>query len=148
MISQATPAHAAALAAIHASAFPPREAWGADAIGLQLALPGVFGLIDDRGGMLVGRIAADEAEVLTLAVVPSARRRGIATALLRAARAQVTACGSSAMFLEVAVGNSAALALYEGESFIEVGRRRGYYPDSSDALVLRMNLLGSPAAPQ
>ena len=40
MISQATPAHAAALAAIHAAAFPPREAWGADAIALQLALPG------------------------------------------------------------------------------------------------------------
>jgi ribosomal-protein-alanine N-acetyltransferase len=141
MISQATPMHGAALAAIHASAFPPREAWGADAIAIQLALPGAFGLIDHRGGMLLGRIAADEAEVLTLAVVPSARRQGIATALLRAARAQVAACGGIAMFLEVATGNAAALALYERECFIEVGRRRRYYPDSSDALVLRMNLL-------
>jgi ribosomal-protein-alanine N-acetyltransferase len=141
MISQATPAHAAALAAIHASAFPPRETWGEDAIAIQLALPGVFGLIDDRGGMLLGRSAADEAEVLTLAVVPSARRQGIATALLHAARAQVAAFGGVAMLLEVATGNAAALALYERERFIEVGRRRRYYADSSDALVLRMNLL-------
>ena len=50
------PAHAAALAAIHAAAFPPTEAWGEDAIGLQLALPGSFGLIDERGGMLLGRV--------------------------------------------------------------------------------------------
>ena len=138
--SQATTAHAAALAAIHAAAFPPREAWGEDAIALQLALPGAFGLIDERGGMLLGRIAADEAEVLTLAVAPSARRQGIATALLRAARAQVGACGGRALFLEVAAGNAAALALYRREGFVEVGRRRRYYADSSDALVLRMNL--------
>jgi [ribosomal protein S18]-alanine N-acetyltransferase len=136
-----TPAQAAALAAVHAAAFPPREAWGADAIALQLALPGAFGLIDDRGGMLLGRVAADQAEVLTLAVAPSARRQGIATALLRAAKAQVGACGANSMFLEVATGNVAALALYRREGFTEVGRRRRYYANSSDALVLRMNLL-------
>ena len=141
MIRPATPSHALVLAVIHASAFPPREAWGADAIALQLALPGAFGLIDDRGGMLLGRIAGDEVEVLTLAVTPSVRRQGIATALLRAARAHVTACGANAMFLEVAIGNAAALALYRREGFVEVGRRRRYYADSSDALVLRMNLL-------
>jgi ribosomal-protein-alanine N-acetyltransferase len=141
MISQATATHAAALAAIHAAAFPPRGAWGVDAIAIQLMLPGVFGLIDDRGGMLLGRIAADEAEVLTLAVAPSVRRQGIAAALLRAAKAQVRGCGGNTMFLEVATGNAAAVALYRREGFIEVGRRRRYYADASDALVLRMNLL-------
>ena len=141
MITEATPAHASALAAIHAAAFPPREAWGEDAISLQLALPGGFGLIDERGGMLLGRIAADEAEVLTLAVAPSVRRQGIATALLRATTERVRAHGGTAIFLEVATGNAAALALYRREGFIEVGRRRRYYADSSDALVLRMNLL-------
>ena len=140
MISQAAPAHAAALAAIHAAAFPPREAWGVDAIALQLALPGTFGLIDDRGGMLLGRIVADEAEVLTLAVAPSVRRQGVATALLRAAKAQVGIGGGNAIFLEVATGNAAALLLYRREGFIEVGRRRRYYADASDALVLRANL--------
>ena len=140
MIVAATPAHAAALAAIHASAFPPREAWGEDAITIQLALPGAFGLIDDRGGMLLGRMAADEAEVLTLAVAPEARRQGIATLLLRAAKAHVGARGGTAVFLEVATGNAAALALYAREGFVEVGHRRRYYADSADALVLRAEL--------
>jgi ribosomal-protein-alanine N-acetyltransferase len=140
MIRQATPTHAAALAAIHAAAFPAREAWGQDAIALQLALSGAFGLIDERGGMLLGRVVASEAEVLTLAVTASARRQGIATALLRAAKARVRAAGGTVMFLEVATGNAAALALYRREGFVEVGRRRRYYADKSDALVLRTNL--------
>ena len=70
----ATPAYARALAAIHASAFPASEVWGEYAIDLQLALSGSFGLIDQRGGMLLGRVTADEAEVLTLAVAPAAAR--------------------------------------------------------------------------
>ena len=102
--------------------------------------PGAFGLIDDRGGMLLGRIAADQAEVLTLAVEPSVHRQGIATALLRAAKVKVCGCGGNAIFLEVATGNTAALSLYRREGFVEIGRRRRYYADASDALVLRMNL--------
>ncbi|HEY7579033.1 MAG TPA: GNAT family N-acetyltransferase [Acetobacteraceae bacterium] len=141
MIDRATEAHAAALAAIHAAAFPPAEAWGADAISLQLALPGGFGLIDRRGGMLLGRIVTDEAEVLTLAVAPSARRQGVATGLLREARSLVAARGAMAIFLEVAAGNAAALALYRREGFAQVGRRRRYYADGSDAVVMRMDRL-------
>jgi len=141
MIVLATVAHATALAAIHAVGFPPREAWGEDAIGLQLALPGAFGLIDDRGGMLLGRVAADEAEVLTLAVAPAVRRNGVATGLLHAAARHAAVRGARVMFLEVAAGNAAALTLYGGVGFVEVGRRRRYYADASDALVLRMNLV-------
>ncbi len=70
----------AVLAAIHADAFPPREAWGEDAIALQLAMPGVFGLLCTRGGMILAAVAGDEAEVLTLAVVPERRRRGVGAA--------------------------------------------------------------------
>ena len=129
MIVQATPAHAAALAAIHAAAFPPREAWGEDAIALQLALPGAFGLIDERGGMLLGRVAADEAEVLTLAVAPSCAARASPPRCCAPRGPQVGARGGHAMFLEVATGNAAALALYRREGFVEVGRRRRYYAD-------------------
>src|SRR4051794_10118687 len=139
MIVRATKAHVTALAAIHAAAFPPGEAWGADAIGLQQALPGAFGLIDERGGMLLGRIAAEEAEVLTLAVMPAACRQGIATCLLRETKALVVS--GAALFLEVATSNAAALALYRREGFVEVGRRRRYYADGSDALVMRVQLL-------
>ena len=141
MIVQATPAHATALAAIHAASFPPRQAWGADAIELQLTSPGAFGLLDERGGMLLGRIVADEAEVLTLAVKPGARRQGIGTVLLQEAKTLVAAHGGAALLLEVATSNSAALGLYRRERFVEIGRRRRYYPDGSDAMVMRASLL-------
>ena len=140
-IERATPMHAAALTAIHRAAFPPGESWGEDAISLQLAMPGAFGLLDPRGAMLLGRAVADEAEVLTLAVIPRARRHGLATALLDAAMGEARARGARAMFLEVSTGNVAARSLYGRAGFTEVGRRRRYYADGSDALVLRMNLL-------
>jgi ribosomal-protein-alanine N-acetyltransferase len=139
-ILSATAVHVSALAAIHAAAFPPKEAWGENALGLQLALPGAFGLIDERGGMLLGRVAADQAEILTLAVAPAARRLGIATALLEAAHAATKRSGARAMFLEVSVANQPALELYRRFGFTEAGRRRRYYADASDALVLRMNI--------
>jgi ribosomal-protein-alanine N-acetyltransferase len=104
-------------------------------------LPGAFGLIDERGGMLLARVAADEADVLTLAVLPMARRQGIASALLYAALAEMKARGGGSAFLEVATVNSAARALYARSGFVEVGRRRRYYADSSDAIVLRLSLL-------
>lgn len=140
MILLASQPHVPAMAAIHAAAFPPSKIWGADAISLQLALPGAFGLIDERGGMLLGRVTVDEAEILTLAVAPEARRQGIAHALLEAARKETRLRGSRTIFLEVAVGNRAARELYCRFGFTEVGRRHRYYPDLSDALVLRMNV--------
>lgn len=139
-VQSATQAHVPALASIHGAAFPPGDVWGENAISLQLALPGAFGLIDERGGMLLGRVAADEAEIMTLAVAPEARRQGIATSLLRAATAKVAALGGTAMFLEVSVANEPARAVYCRFGFEEVGRRRRYYADETDALVLRMNI--------
>lgn len=133
----ATLAHAAILAAVHATAFPPHERWGIDAISLQLALPGVFGFLHPRGGMLLARVTADEAEILTLAVEPRARRRGVGTTLLTKALAEAHGRGARAVLLEVSVGNTAARALYDRAGFVEVGRRPRYYADGSDAMILR-----------
>jgi [ribosomal protein S18]-alanine N-acetyltransferase len=141
---QARPAHAVALAAIHATAFAGEEAWDAAAFARQLALPGVFGLLHPESGLVLARLAADRAEILTLAVAPPARRRGIGTALLRGAAAEAAARGGTRLFLEVSARNTAARALYEGAGFRQVGRRRSYYTDGSDALVLALPL--SPAA--
>jgi ribosomal-protein-alanine N-acetyltransferase len=58
----------------------------------------------------------------------------------REALAAARARGAAAMFLEVAAGNTPALALYAREGFAEVGRRRRYYADGADALVLRRDL--------
>jgi [ribosomal protein S18]-alanine N-acetyltransferase len=132
------------LAAIHGAAFPPSDAWGEQAIGSQLRLPGVFGLIHPGGGMVLARIAGDEAEVMTLAVIPANRRRGLGAALLDAALRAIRDCGARLVFLEVSELNQAARALYAAAGFVEVGRRRCYYADGSDALVLRAAL--SPSA--
>ena len=148
MITPATAAHAPALALIHAAACPPGETWGPDAMELQLAQPGAFGLIDPEGGMILARVAADEAEILTLAVAPVARRRGIAGALLAAAMTRTAAAGATTLFLEVAAANSAARALYASLGFTEVGYRRNYYPGGAGALVLRASLSRGAASPK
>jgi [ribosomal protein S18]-alanine N-acetyltransferase len=132
----ATPFHAASMAAIHAVSFAPDERWGAEAILAQLLLPGGFGLVDPAGGMLLARVAADEAEILTLAVVPAARRSGIGRGLLEAAAVRAAAAGARTMFLEVAENNSAAHSLYSTLGYRLVGRREKYYPDGAAALAL------------
>ena len=136
----AHPSHAAALAAIHAAAFPPASAWDAPAFAAQLAAPGVFSLIQPEGALIVARVAADEAEILTLAVIPSSRRRGFGAALVREAARRAAALGATSLFLEVAETNVAALALYAGAGFRPVGRRPRYYPDGADALTLRLRI--------
>ena len=130
----ASPFHADSLAAIHAAAFPRGERWDAPAMAGLLAMPGAFGLLDDQGGMLLARSAGGEAEILTLAVVPHARRRGLARALLDRALA---ALGDAPLFLEVSAENAAALALYGAAGFEACGRRRDYYGPGRDALLLR-----------
>ncbi len=133
-------ADAAEAARLHAAAFPPAESWGADAIALMLGLPGAFGLLQPGLGFILARVAADEAEVLTIAVAPEARRQGLGGRLLAAAMAGAVARGAASMFLEVADRNAPARALYEAAGFTGVGLRKRYYPDGADALVLRREL--------
>jgi ribosomal-protein-alanine N-acetyltransferase len=136
-IRVATEADAEQLADIHTAAFPAREAWSRDVLLLHLRMPTTIGLLHDAGGMILARVAADDAEVLTLAVTPEARRRGIGSALLRSAIERAAARGAAQMFLEVSVNNAAARALYAGNGFTDAGRRRRYYADGTDALVMR-----------
>jgi ribosomal-protein-alanine N-acetyltransferase len=140
MLQRVTQADSGVLATIHAAAFSAADAWGQDVFDLQLAMPNVFGLLHPSGGLILVRIAADEAEILTLAVVPAARRSGVGGVLLLEASSTAAAMGARALFLEVSVTNIAARALYISAGFIQVGRRRNYYSDSSDALVLRLDL--------
>jgi ribosomal-protein-alanine N-acetyltransferase len=140
MLRRATEADGCVLSAIHASAFRAADAWGSEVFRQQLGLPGVFGLLHRLGGMILLRVAADEAEILTLAVAPEVRRGGIAQALLREAASIGATAGADAMFLEVSVGNTAARAAYGRAGFLPIGRRRAYYSDRSDALVLRLGL--------
>jgi ribosomal-protein-alanine N-acetyltransferase len=136
----AGPGDVPALAALHAAAFEAAERWDAAAIATLLGLPGTFGLHIPGAGFILARVAADEAEILTLAVIPQARRRGHAGTLLAGAMAGALLRGAAAMFLEVSERNTAARGLYAGAGFAEAGRRRRYYADGADALVLRRAL--------
>ena len=130
-------AHADALAEIHAAAFPPDEVWSATVIALHVGLPGGFGFIDARGGMVLARTIMDEAEILTIGVLPEVRRQGLGRALLTAAMLRAAATDARAMFLEVAEDNADARKLYTSLGFVEVGRRKRYYANGDDALVMR-----------
>ncbi len=140
MLYRATTADSEVMAAIHATAFAVPDAWGRDVFDLQLALPNVFGLLYSCGGMILVRVAADEAEVLTLAVAPDMRRTGVGRLLLREATSRVAAMGVRVVFLEVSVANITARQLYTSSGFVQAGLRPHYYSDNSDALVLRLDL--------
>jgi ribosomal-protein-alanine N-acetyltransferase len=133
------------LAAIHAQCFD--EAWSDKAIGDLLATPGTFACLAKSGFILV-RAAAGEAEVLTLAVLPQARRAGTGAALVAAAASHAERLGARTLFLEVGTGNLAARALYRRLGFAQAGLRKAYYRvaegKSEDALVLRSDLPLSP----
>lgn len=126
----------APLAALHAACFD--EAWDAELLRTMLAAPGTFAFHHDDGFVLA-RVAGGEAEILSLAVAPQARGRGLGRALLCEAIAKAGRSGADAMFLEVGNDNPAALALYAGLGFANVGSRKAYYR-GQDALVLRLSL--------
>jgi ribosomal-protein-alanine N-acetyltransferase len=136
VIRPATAADLPALAALHARCFPPAEAWSESALGGLLAMPGAYALWQPAAGLVLARVAADEAEILTLGVAPAARRQGVGAALLTAALALAAKAGAATMFLEVAASNTAAQALYAAAGFSAAGRRAGYYGAGEDALIL------------
>lgn len=127
-------------AALHVQSFPPADRWGAVSFEKLLRQPGNFGFVHPAGGMVLLRVVADEAEILTIAVRPEARRLGVGRILLEAGLLAAQTLGAGAMFLEVAPSNRAARALYQRLGFVAAGRRRGYYPNGDDALVLRRGL--------
>ncbi|MFN3721524.1 MAG: GNAT family N-acetyltransferase [Paracoccaceae bacterium] len=127
------------LAAIHAACFTLPRPWNAGEIAALLDSPYVFVLTEPHG-FLMGRAIAGEAELLTLAVLPAARRQGLGARLTLQFLAESRARNATHAFLEVAAGNGPAIALYEQVGFSPMGRRSRYYIGSDgltdDALVL------------
>jgi ribosomal-protein-alanine N-acetyltransferase len=95
---------------------------------------------------VLARVAADEAEILTLAVTLGARRSGMGRRLLLAAMAEAATRGAASMVLEVATGNVAALGLYRSVGFSPVGHRRAYYAGGADAVIMRAGVGESTGA--
>jgi len=133
------------MASAHAQAFD--RPWDQATFEELLAGSGAFAFVaedQDPMGVVLCRALAGEAEILTLAVAPWARRRGVARALMAEALAAARERGASACFLEVDVDNAPAVALYEGLGFERAGLRRAYYDRGgagrADALVMRLDL--------
>ena len=140
--------HSEGAAGVHAASFT--YAWPAADIEALLAArstyaDGAFLRGDELAGFVLSRVAADEAEILTVAVLPKRRGEGIAGQLMRANMAQLQQAGARSWFLEVEAQNASALALYRRFGFVQVGERRSYYRkadgDPASALILRRSLL-------
>jgi [ribosomal protein S18]-alanine N-acetyltransferase len=136
-------------ARLHRDAFEPmgERPWTRQDIAELLAARtagGVLLQIDgEDAGMALWRIAAAEAELLTIAVRAARRRRGAGRALLGAVIERARREGAREIFLEVGVDNEGARSLYSQAGFEEAGRRPGYYTRPAgfaDALVLRLVL--------
>jgi [ribosomal protein S18]-alanine N-acetyltransferase len=140
--SAAGPRDAAAIAQLHGQSFG--RGWGEDE---------VYQLLIDRAviahramsrrtlvGFIMSRLAADEAEILSVAIAPARRGRGLSRPLLDHHLRSLAGLGARAIFLEVDEHNAPARRLYERAGFRETGRRQGYYAGGATALVLRRDL--------
>src|SRR5262245_7293744 len=118
---------------LHATAFAAlgERAWSRQDVAELLASPGVYGLLLEADGGDIGLamclVAADEAELLTLAIRPTHQRLGFGRQLLTAAIDHARSSGARALFLEVGADNPGAQALYGAAGFVTVGRRAAYY---------------------
>lgn len=126
------------LSALHAHGFDP--GWGEAEMLRLLDSTGVQGLVLSQGdeplAMALIRAIAGEAEILTIAVPEARRGEGLGRRLVEAGMEAARRAGAERMYLEVSTANAPAEALYRKCGFEDAGRRRRYYRDGSDALVL------------
>lgn len=146
----ATMADAAVIAELHRECFAEtgQPVWDQNAIAAILAMPGAFGCLAlasaGPAGFALGRIAADEAEILAVGVVFRLRRQGLGRRLIEDIATRAVAAGAARLLLEVAASDDTARALYTRIGFIRIGKRPGYYAlaggGRGDALVMRLDL--------
>ncbi|MEX3011243.1 GNAT family N-acetyltransferase [Hoeflea sp. TYP-13] len=134
---------------LHATGFS--RIWSDGEIQALIGQDAVFGFIAHRpgkrgrsGGFVLARLAADEAEILTIAVHPKYRETGLGWRLMGAVLRHLRTEGAQSLFLEVDEGNEAAIALYQKIGFSKVAERAAYYDQDSGAktaaLVMRLDL--------
>ncbi len=143
-VEPAVVADAGAVTRLHAQGF--RQGWPEADFAAYLADAArtpAYVACDARrriAGFAMLRLAGDEAELMTIAVDPKWRGKGVGRALLEAGLADLLMSAARRLFLEVAADNAPALALYRRQGFAEIGRRNGYYPrpDGQPATALVM----------
>ena len=143
-LREASQKDAALLASIHQRCFP--NYWNSDAFTDFFSVSGTLAMVaeSENGealGMMVCRMLYEQADIITIAVLPDFRRCGIARNLLSHAMQQLASKGANTMFLDVEEGNDAAIKLYESYGFSYISRRKLYYRQKdgsfTDALVMK-----------
>ncbi len=141
-LSEARPNDAGAIAALHKTSF--QRGWGEDEVYRLLIEKAVVTHRAMSGttmsGFILSRMAAGEAEILSVAIAPRQRGRGFARPLLDLHLRRLAGLGTRSVFLEVDENNAPARALYRRAGFRDVGRRQSYYQSGASALVLRRDL--------
>ena len=145
-IRRATTEDLPSLIAIEAASFT--RPWSRGAVAAELSHPGAALWIAQRVvplpaalGYAAFRCLAGEAELLRVAIVPAARRGGLARRLIAAGLAEATRQGATLCHLEVAADNLAAIELYRQFGFDQVGRRPNYYRHGEAALLFTKQLI-------
>ena len=138
---RAVPSDVRGLAALVASRLPDLAAsWSADVLARELERPGSAAWVVREAGEVVGgavaRRAADEVELLWIAVGSGRLRRGVGRRLLSALLGWADE-SAACVLLEVRASNGPARALYEQLGFVVLGRRPRYYRDGEDAVLFR-----------
>ena len=140
--AEARPSDAAAIAGIHGVSF--QRGWGEDEIYSLLIEKNVVAhrAISGRKvvGFILSRLAAGEAEILSVAIAPAWRGRKLARPLLDLHLRRLAGLGTRTVFLEVGEQNTPATRLYRRAGFHEVGKRQGYYEGGATALVMRRDI--------
>lgn len=134
---------AEALARLHARGFHrgwPREDFASYIMSRDTPLYVACDARRKIAGFAMLRLAADEAELITIAVDPKWRRKGVGAALMRALLEDLTMTPARKLFLEVAADNQPALQLYARNGFRKISERQGYYarPDGRPATAIVM----------
>jgi tRNA threonylcarbamoyl adenosine modification protein YeaZ len=141
-VQRVGPVTAPLLADLHAQAFS--AGWPAADVAQMLEIPGTLALLASRGtaplGFILLRAIAGEAEILTLAVAPDHRRKGVARSLVESGLTHLKSLRTTLLHLEVSSANHAAIALYQGHGFSQSGLRRGYYGSGEDAILMRRDV--------
>ncbi|MFA6265702.1 MAG: ribosomal protein S18-alanine N-acetyltransferase [Pseudolabrys sp.] len=145
-IAASHPRDAASIAQLHAQSF--HRGWSDEEVESLLidgqVLAHSLRVGSTFAGFVMSRCAADEAEILSIAVTKRCRGRGLARQLLDLHMRRLAALGVKALFLEVDEHNRPAIGLYRGAGFREVARRPNYYPlpngETAAALVLRRDI--------
>lgn len=115
--------------------------WKAEDFSAVCRYPVLYGLALEEDGEIVGycctQVLFEDAELQNIAIAPKMRGKGLATLLLSAAEENAKTLGAEKCFLEVRVGNTPAVKLYEKFGYERIGVRKGYYEDGEDAILMR-----------